>query len=579
MNLQSWARISPLWYIFLFLGCLFFSTIGIRPLANPDEGRYTEIPREMLQSGDWVSPRLNGVLYFEKPPLFYWLQATALKVGGVTEASSRFWTAFMGLLGCVATYFTGKRLFGFRAGIYSALILGSSLLYFALSQIVTLDMTVTVLMTGALYLFLLSVKEPPGKKRAILSHLFFLMLALATLTKGLIGIVIPGSIIFLWALLLKQWRSLWPFYPLTTIPLFLLVAVPWHLLAWRANPEFAWYYFVNEHFLRYLTPDHNRVQPIWYFFVILPLGLIPWTGFLPQSLRHAFAANKEGAEERPELFFLVIWTLFVLIFFSVSKSKMVPYILPVYPALALLIGRALAGDGERAPAINPRPGVIAFSVTSLLLAVVLPLVALHRSGKVAPDTLDWALAVAAVLTAGGITGLVIAARSRKQGILMVPLMTMFVVFILFNPLVDRLKNNTTKDLAIYLREIGAQPEDIYSLMEYHQDLTPYYGACVPIAANVPEEQAFGKAIEPDSALWLDANAFLSAWHQPEQKYAVVKRTHADMFAEEYPGWQAFVLKESNRYLLLSNKNTGMPRFVASFQKDPEEFTKPTAINP
>ena len=539
----------------LLLGILFFATIGVRPFANPDEGRYTEIPREMLVNRDWISPRLNGVLYFEKPPLLYWLQAVALKVGGVNEFSSRFWTAAFALIGCAATYLTGSRLFGEKSGLFAALVLGTSLLYFILSQIVILDMAVSVLISSALFAFLLAVREPPGRRRFLLCHLFFLLLALATLTKGLIGIVIPGAIIFLWVLLLNKWRNLWPFYPLTTVPLFLLVAVPWHYLAWRAHPEFAWFYFVNEHFLRYLTPaGHDRVEPIWYYFVILPIGLIPWAGFLPQSLRQAFAGGWKGFRERPETAFLIIWVLFILLFFSASSSKLAPYILPAYPPLALMIGSSLAGGYAWKNPINPRAGIYAFAVIALLLAIAFPIIAVDKMEKVGSGLMKWAVAASLILGTGSIAGFIAASKSRMEKILIVPLLTMAGIYLIFNPLAHYLKNDSTKALVMYLKEIGANPADVYSLFDYQQDLPPYLGSCVTIAADRPEEQEFGIALEPDAAEWLDAEAFLARWKQDHPQYAIVRKGKADEFAREHPDWEAWLVKASTRYYLISNKS-------------------------
>lgn len=160
----------PVLALFFFL--LYFSTNWVRPLGNPDEGRYTEIPREMLESGDWVSPRLNGVLYFEKPPLFYWMQAVAIKLGGVNEYSARFWPAALGLLGCIATYAGGRAVFGRKSGFYAATVLGTSLLYFSISQVVILDMAVSVFISSALMVFLVCVRQPPGRKRFTLSIVF-----------------------------------------------------------------------------------------------------------------------------------------------------------------------------------------------------------------------------------------------------------------------------------------------------------------------------------------------------------------------------------------------------------------------
>jgi 4-amino-4-deoxy-L-arabinose transferase-like glycosyltransferase len=354
--------------LLLGLALLYFPLMGLRPLSNPDEGRYVEIPREMVASGDWISPHLNGLLYFEKPPLFYWLEAGAVSAGGMNLWVLRFWPAALALLGCAAVYGTGRALWGRRAGWWAGWVQGTSLLYYGLGQIIILDMAVSIFITWALCAFLLAVRAPPGRARRLFCHAFYLSMALALLTKGLIGVLIPGAIIFLWMLLLNRWRELRHASLLTGLLLLLVVALPWHILAALANPPsggwshfftkdwagqgFVWYYFWHEHVLRYIDPaTSERRQPVWFFFVILPLGFLPWTVFLPQALARACAGGWARLKAEPANLLLLLWAAFPLLFFSASSSKLIPYVLPSLPPLALLTGCWLAGALE-----VPRPG-------------------------------------------------------------------------------------------------------------------------------------------------------------------------------------------------------------------------------
>ena len=232
----SWRR--DLVFIVVTLGVLFGFRLGSYPLANPDEGRYAEVSREMVERGEYVIPRLNGVLYFEKPPLLYWLNAVSIRFLGTSEWYLRMWPALFALGGCLMTYTAGRKLFGRSAGLAGALVLATSLLYFGLSRILILDMIVSSLISVSLFAFIIGVREPPGGNRRAWFYLLYAGAALATLTKGLIGFMLPGAVIFFWLLLNHQWRRLRPFYLFTGALLFLAIALPWHVLAVRANDDF-----------------------------------------------------------------------------------------------------------------------------------------------------------------------------------------------------------------------------------------------------------------------------------------------------------------------------------------------------
>jgi 4-amino-4-deoxy-L-arabinose transferase-like glycosyltransferase len=179
-------------------------------------------------------------------------------------------------------------------------------------------------------------------------------MALATLSKGLIGIVLPGAVIFLWVLGLNRWRRLWPFYPVVGSLLLLGIAAPWHYFAAKANADFLKFYFIHEHWERFTTRVHGRYEPWWFFLPILLVGLLPWVFFASQALRQSLVGGWKQRKEHAEGWYLVIWVVFLVAFFSKSQSKLVPYILPVFPACALLLERnALAGRcGANPPSRN-----------------------------------------------------------------------------------------------------------------------------------------------------------------------------------------------------------------------------------
>ena len=331
--------------LWVLAALLWFVPLNTPHLFDPDEGRYAEIPREMVQSGDWVTPRLDGIKYFEKPALQYWATASAYAVFGEHVWTARLWSALCGFLGLLLIYALARRLYGREAAGCATLVQASALLYLGLARVTTLDMSLCFGLQLALTALLLLVRAgsgdaPPDAAGRAAPWLLGVGVALAVLSKGLIGILVPGVTAALYMLACRDWmlplraRVWW------TLAALALLALPWFVLVSARNPGFAEFFFVVQHFQRYLSvAGFNRYQPAWFFVPVLLLGLLPWTTLLPGSLARALRAARAG--ERASAL-LLIWAAFVFLFFSISQSKLVPYILPLVPALALLTGRALA---------------------------------------------------------------------------------------------------------------------------------------------------------------------------------------------------------------------------------------------
>lgn len=319
---------------------LWFLPLGSYRLFDPDEGRYAEIPREMVASGDWVTPRLNDLRYFEKPPLQYWATALTYETFGQHEWSARLWVALSGFLAVLLTAWIGTRLYGALTGALAALVQGGALLYLGLARISTLDMGLTATLELALVGLLLLVHPGRREEGTRLGAVLLAMgVALAFLSKGLVGILIPGVTAACYLLIRRDWSLIWRARPWWTVLALALFALPWIVLVERRNPGFAQFFFVHEQFARFLTRVHQRYQPDWFFVPVLLLGFMPWTPLLGSIARRSWRDSIAG--DGPCLM-LSIWALFSFIFFSLSQSKLIPYILPLFPALSLLAGRALA---------------------------------------------------------------------------------------------------------------------------------------------------------------------------------------------------------------------------------------------
>ena len=276
-----------LFFFALLLVCFFSYEMGNRPFASPDEGRYVEIPREMIVSGDYITPKLNGLNYFEKPPLLYWMQAAVAKVCGINEYSMRVIIVIFAILGCLSVFIVGRKRFSNTVGLLSASILASNLLYYAHSHLIILDLVMSVLMCGVLWCFYLAfVQKKTDVGRSAIIFMYVLA-AFACLTKGLIGIVLPGFVAVLWIAFTNNWKRIPEMISVPGIILFFVIAAPWHILMAMRHDDFLYKYFIVEHFQRYTTTIHERYQPVWFFIPIVIAGLFPWTGFSFVAIKNA----------------------------------------------------------------------------------------------------------------------------------------------------------------------------------------------------------------------------------------------------------------------------------------------------
>lgn len=314
---------------------LWMVTLGTRALVSADEGRYATLSLAMLQSGDWITPRLNGLLYFEKPPLQYWAGALSMALLGVNEWAARLWPGLCGLFTVTLLVFTAHRLWDERTAVHTACVAGSTTWIVLNSHFLSLDTSLCAALTAVMCAVLLAeqaLQQGASARRWML--MAWAGMGLAILSKGLVGLVIPGATLVLhslWRRELRMWKHLqWGWGPVVL----LLLTAPWFVAVSQRNPDFAHFFFIHEHLDRYLHPGHQREGAPWYFVPYLLVGLLPWTSALPWVLRprrYEFASS-----------WLWVWSLLVFAFFSVSSSKLPSYILPMFPALALLVARQTA---------------------------------------------------------------------------------------------------------------------------------------------------------------------------------------------------------------------------------------------
>ncbi|HTL71125.1 MAG TPA: glycosyltransferase family 39 protein [Candidatus Eisenbacteria bacterium] len=326
---------------------LFFFRLGERSFRNPDEGRYAEIAREMVVSGDWIEPHLYGLDYLRKPALFYWLVAGSFKLFGRGEFAARAVPALFGLFGVVATWLFARRYFGARAAAFAALILATNVWYVEVGRYLLIDAVFGFFLTAAFFSFYAAWRE--GGRRFWLA--FYAFVGLAFLAKGVAAVAIPALAVlgyFIWTRRLKEGISR-SFSP-AGILLFLAIVLPWFVAISVRESEFLNFFFLHEHVTRYLSKDFEHQEPWFFYLALLPAVFFPWVFF--------WAPVKKGFAEKGPAGFLAAVFCAVVGFYSLSRSKLATYLVPAIPPAAVLLGSGWAAWTEREGDARPGRGTV-----------------------------------------------------------------------------------------------------------------------------------------------------------------------------------------------------------------------------
>lgn len=336
----TWLILAALWLMLLVFASL-------RPLAVPDEGRYGEVGRWMLVSGDWLTPRLNGLPFFHKPPLLHWLDAISLATFGVNELALRLVPALHAGLMIVALYLAARRISTEVIARRAVIMLGTGLGFWVGGQYVNHDMLVAAWIALAIWCFAFAFMAG-DKPNAWLARLGFIACALGMLSKGLIGFALPGLVLLIWLIWTRQLKKILYLPWMSGLGLFVLVAGPWFVQAQRTYPDFFNYMFIGQQFNRYTAATYNNPHPWWFYLLALTLLLFPWLFFAIGQVRRVTTMTLTNAIGMDQAWWRLCWAwlLGILVFFSIPNSKLVGYILPVLPPLALLAslgwGRVMA---------------------------------------------------------------------------------------------------------------------------------------------------------------------------------------------------------------------------------------------
>jgi 4-amino-4-deoxy-L-arabinose transferase-like glycosyltransferase len=356
-NRKLVARIGWLALICATLYVCDFSHLGAIGFVGPDEPRYAWIARDMAESGDWVTPRLYGKPWLEKPPLYYWGAAICFKLFGVSETAARLPSAISALLAMLAMAWLAWRIYGAETARWLLLLLPTTASMIGFSHAAATDLPFSAMLTIAMVCAAVVLGLVPDEssrdwaQRAASLHgdahvsrqrwlaliLFGFFLGLAVLAKGPAGIVLCGGAVFFWALFTKRWRDALRLLHPAAIAAFCLTALPWYILCARRNPDFFRIFIIEHNFKRYLTPEFQHIQPFWFYLPIVLVAFLPWTALLLWSVCVGGTRAWRSRSISGSAIYFVSWSGFCIVFFSISQSKLPGYIVPSIPAIAVLI--------------------------------------------------------------------------------------------------------------------------------------------------------------------------------------------------------------------------------------------------
>jgi 4-amino-4-deoxy-L-arabinose transferase-like glycosyltransferase len=366
------ARIGWAVLIAATLYVCYFSHLGAIGFVGPDEPRYAWIARDMAESGDWVTPRLYGRPWFEKPPLFYWGAALSFKLFGVSEAAARLPSAVSALLATLALAWLALRLYCAETARWVLLLLPTTVGMIGFSHAAATDMPFSGMLTIAMVCAAVVLGLTRDENTPILPRtpwlallLFGFFLGLAALAKGPAAIILSGGAIFFWALFTKRWRDAFRLVHPVALASFCLTALPWYIACARRNPDFFRIFIIEHNFKRFFTPEFQHIQPLWFYVPVILVALLPWSVALLGVVSDAVYGLRDRRWTESKSLFLAVWAVFPLMFFSFSRSKLPGYILPTLPPITILVAQNLSFGFQRALAIARWAGL---GVAMLLMA-------------------------------------------------------------------------------------------------------------------------------------------------------------------------------------------------------------------
>ena len=534
---MTWPSVLPprpaVWAVFAAIALLWFVNLDSHSLWHPDEGRYAEIPREMAVSGDWITPRLDDLKYFEKPPFQYWVTAAAYTAFGIHEWTARLWPALAGFLAVIAIGGAGLALGGAALGVFAALALAGTLWHAAIAQMVTLDSGLAFFLALAFSAFVIAQRpEATLVARRAWMWVTWAAFAGATLSKGPVALVLPAGALVCYSVVTRDlavWRRL---HLASGLALYFALTVPWFVEVARRNDEFLQFFFIHEHLERFLTKEARRTGPWYYFIPLAIVGSLPWLGVLAHGVRRAWRDGGPNALGFSWERFAIVWAAFVFAFFSASGSKLPSYILPMFAPLALVTGSLVLALEPRTLSGIARSGTTVIAVITLVVLIGYERLAAALLGDAQPVAIlaaygPWLKAALLVATVGAIAAVIAFGRAphgapaRFWGMAALSLSVIAAVELAVAGF-DAF--SATRSTSVILRvaqaaEPFAASAPVYQVTMYDQTL-PFYLGRPTTVVQFRDELALGIDSEPAKAIATVA-AWLPQWQALSEGYAMM----------------------------------------------------------
>ena len=508
--------------IILFTLCILFAKLGTYPLVEPSDARYAEISREMFVTGDYLTPRLEGIKHFHKPPLLYWIVSVGYRFFGVNEWGARIFQGILALGVLLWVYLFGRRLYGKESSWLPPLLLTLTPGFLGAERNLTTDMLLLFLVTGALMFFYIYYLRK-GKGKSI--YIFYFMSGLSILTKGPMGLIVIIPVIILFLLFEENISFLLEMKLLRGTLIVLACSIPWYIVVGLRNPGLFRYFLVEQVLQRASGVGMGHRHPPYYYLYFLPLLAFPWVFFIASPVMEFFRSLlstkvfPQGV--RGEKAFLVIWTLFPPIFFSLTATKLPLYILPSLPPLALLAsGRLLEISRGRG-----KDGRVSFVVISLLFLAIGGACIFGPALLSARKGIDLSGGVEAVgrfsgilLVGGGLLTLALIGNTRRVWKITVGTLAIVIMVVVFS--FDKLPLPNSKAVAMeaVARERGVCPNIIlYGTNVYG---VPFYTKCPPTLVYINRDLRFeDRGFVPSI---IKGEKFSLEWETRENLFLVTK---------------------------------------------------------
>ncbi len=526
---RYFADIVILLVVTLFL---FLFGLGNIPLTDPDETFYAQTAKEMIQNDNWVTPTIFGEAQFEKPVFYYWLIMVSDKLFGINEFSARFPSAIFGILGVFGIYFLGTFIFSRRTGLISALITATSVQYMVLARACVTDMVLSVFILYCLFFFLRgwsAQKKYPYYLAAVCA-------ALAVLTKGPIGLFIPGMIVLIYVLTTRQWRDITKIPLPSAIIIFLLLCLPWYFIIIKLHSTaFIDEFFGFHNITRFTHPEHEIGASPFYYIPVIFGGFFPWSLFLPVGVWFFYKEHHTVSKVKGYRSFLTAWFFLVFVFFSISRTKLVTYIFPLWPVMAIVTGRLwdrfIAFAEEKH--IARKTAISYFTLVVFSLAGIIGLDIFIKIEY--PAALNGVLLTSSVFAACLLFSLLFYFKKKRKALFA---SLIFSIMILSFPLdlfvlPEIAREESSRELCLWADEWAEAYEPIAGESDLRRGIAFYSGR-----TDIPDIQNYQKMID-----------FFS---QKGRVWGIIKKKHYRQLDKNKPGLLSKPLLSSGKKVLVTN---------------------------